>query len=94
MQDCPHPRTLKSLCVLLGLTRYFNNFVKKYGKIVGSLTFLLKNNSFVWSEAIGHAFSSLKYFVCMTPILAMIYFTKTFVLECDSSGRGLGMVRS
>ena len=54
------------------------------------LTALLKNNSFTWTPAVDHAFQTLKAAMCTTPVLALPDFTKTFVLECDASGRGIG----
>jgi hypothetical protein len=90
MQDCPHPKNLKSLHGFLGLTGYYRKFVKNYGKIAAPLTALLKNNSFTWTLAAAQYFQTLKMAMCTTLVLALPDFTKTFVLECDALGKRIG----
>jgi hypothetical protein len=92
MQYWPHPKTLKCLRVFLGLTSYYRKFVKNYGKISTPLTALLKNNFFTWTLAATQDFQTLKMAMCTTPVLALPNFTKTFVLECDASMKGIGVV--
>jgi hypothetical protein len=92
MQDWTHPKTIKILHGFLGLTGYYCKFVKNYGKIAAPLTALLKNNSFTWTLAADQAFQTLKMTMCTTPVLALPDFTKTFVLECDASRKGIDTV--
>jgi hypothetical protein len=92
MQDWPHPKTLKSSRGFLGLTWYYLKFVKNYGKIAAPLTALLKNNSSTWTPAAAQDFQTFKMAMCTTLVLVLPDFTKTFVLECDASGKGIGAV--
>jgi hypothetical protein len=92
MRDWLHPMTLKSLHGFLGLTGYHRKFVKNYGNIAAPLTALLKNNSFTWTPAAAQDFQTLKTTMCNTLVLALPDFTKTFVLECGASGKGIGVV--
>jgi hypothetical protein len=92
MKDWPHPKTLKSLRGFLGLTGYYRKFVNNYKKIAAPLKALLKNNSFTWTPAAAQDFQTLKMTMCTTPVLALPDFTKTFVLECDASGKGIDAV--
>jgi hypothetical protein len=92
MKDWPHPKTLKSLHGFLGLIGYYRKFVKNYGKIATPLMTLLKKNSFTWTATTAQAFQTLKMTMCTTLVLALPEFTKTFVLECDASWKGIGAV--
>jgi hypothetical protein len=92
MQEWPHPKTLKSLCGFLGLIGYYRKFVNNYGKIVSPLIALHKKNSFTWTPVVAQDFQTLKMVMCTNPVLALPNFTKTFVLECDASRKGIGIV--
>jgi hypothetical protein len=92
MQNWPRPKNLKRLCGFLGLTGYYHKFVQNYGKIVAPLTTLLKKNAFRSTPAIGQSFQALKEVMCTTLVLALLDFTKTFVLECDASRKGIWAV--
>jgi hypothetical protein len=52
----------------------------------------LNKNSFVWNEEATLAFSLLKDAMSSTPVLATPNFGKTFIVECDASGQGIGVV--
>jgi hypothetical protein len=72
--------------------RYYRKFVQNYGKIVALPTALFKNNSFTWTLSVDQSFHTLKDAMCMTLVLALSDFTKTFFLECDASRKGIGEI--
>jgi len=37
-------------------------------------------------------FEHIKQAMCQTPVLATPDFAKTFIMECDASGNGIGVV--
>jgi hypothetical protein len=45
-----------------------------------------------WTPAATQAFQTLKMTMCTTLVLALPDFTKTFVLECDTLGKGISVV--
>jgi hypothetical protein len=92
MQDWLHPNTLKRLHGFLGLTGYYCKFVKNYRKIASPLMTLLKKNSFTWTPVAAQYFQTLNMAMCTTLVLALPNFTKTFVFECDASGKGINVV--
>lgn len=74
------------------MTGYYRKFIKGYGSIVAPLTSLLKKNSFGWTPAAQEAFEALNLAVTQAPILALPNFSQPFLIECDASGVGIGVV--
>ena len=74
------------------LSQGVRKFIKNYGFIAAPLTALLKKDAFQWFPQATLAFNALKMAVSRPPVLALPDFSKPFVVECDASGKGLGVV--
>ena len=74
------------------MTGYYRKFVKNYGRIATPLTILLNKDAFSWTLEATKAFEHLTKAMCQALILATPDFTKTFIVECDASGNGIGAI--
>ena len=60
--------------------------------IEAPLTTLLKKYAFSWTPKASKALEHLKEAMCLALFLDMPDFTKTFIVECDALGNGIGVV--
>ena len=92
VQSWPQPRSIKALRGFLGLTGYYCRFINGYGAIAAPLTALLKKEAFIWSSLATEAFVKLKNAFTTGPVLQLLDFTTSFIVDCDASGSGFGAV--
>ncbi|GJT62579.1 putative nucleotidyltransferase, ribonuclease H [Tanacetum coccineum] len=87
------PTTPTEVRQFLGLAGYYRRFIEGFSKIAKPLTKLTqKNKNYVWNEEQESAFQLLKQKLCEAPILALPEGNDNFVVYCDASLQGLGVV--
>ena len=95
------PANYTEVRCFLGMTGFFQRFIKNYTRIAKPLNDILEGEaSKLKSEAVTlppdalDAFEKLKMCCMMAPVLAFADFKKEFQLETDASSEGLGAVLS
>ncbi|GJU19675.1 putative reverse transcriptase domain-containing protein [Tanacetum coccineum] len=72
---------------------YYRRFIEGFSKIAKPMTELTpKNQKFDWGEEQEEAFQLLKQKLCAAPILALRKGSQDFMMYCDASIKGLGVV--
>ncbi|GKC16832.1 putative reverse transcriptase domain-containing protein [Tanacetum coccineum] len=76
-----------------GLAGYYRRFIEGFSKISKPMTKLTqKSMKFDWGEKAKAAFQLLKQKLCSAQILALPEGSENFVVYCDASHKGLGIV--
>ena len=91
------PETKNDVRAFLGMTGYYRRFVQNYAMIAEPLTELTRKNmptKIEWTGRAELAFQRLKKMLVSAPLLKNPDFTRTFILQTDASGVGVGAVLS
>ena len=102
VREWPLPKSVKQLRSFLGFASYYRRYVPAFAKIARELHSLVgecqgKSAKYFqsrWNVKCQAAFDYLKEKFVTTPILGYADFTKSFIVEVDTSLDGLGAVLS
>ncbi|GJR48159.1 putative reverse transcriptase domain-containing protein [Tanacetum coccineum] len=93
IKDWASPKTPMEIRQFLGLAGYYRRLIEGFLKIAKSMTKLTqKGIKFDWGEKEENAFQLIKQKLCSAPILALPEGSEDFVVYCDASHKGLGVV--
>ncbi|GKA27347.1 putative reverse transcriptase domain-containing protein, partial [Tanacetum coccineum] len=93
IKDWASPKTPTEIRQFLGLAGYYRRFIEGFSKIAKSMTKLTqKKVKFDWGDKQEVAFQLLKEKLCSAPILALPERAENFIVYCDASHKGLGVV--
>lgn len=93
--EFPRPQTKRDVRSFLGLVGYYQRYIPNYSQIASPLTDALRKGKperLAWDTEKEGAFSELKRVLASMPVLRTPDYTKEFIVQCDASDRGLGVV--
>ncbi|GJX19318.1 putative reverse transcriptase domain-containing protein [Tanacetum coccineum] len=87
------PKTPTEIRQFLGLAGYYRRFIEGFSKIAKPMMKLTqKGIKFNWGEKEENAFQLIKQKLCSASILALPKGSEDFMVYCDASHKGLGVV--
>ncbi|KAF8053493.1 hypothetical protein N665_1411s0024 [Sinapis alba] len=93
VQDWPTPTTIGHVRSFHGLASFFRRFVKDFSTLAAPLTSVIKKDvAFKWGTEQEEGFQKLKDSLTNAPVLVLPNFDKTFEIQCNASGTGIGAV--
>ncbi|GJT23123.1 putative reverse transcriptase domain-containing protein [Tanacetum coccineum] len=94
IKDWASPKTPMEIRQFLGLVGYYRRFIEGFLKIAKSMTKLTqKGIKFDWGEKEENAFQLIKQKLCSAPIMDLPKGSEDFMVYCDASHKGLGVVK-
>lgn len=97
VSDFPRLLTKKDIRSFLGMTGYYQHYMPNYSNMASPLTDSLRKpepDVVTWTAAKEEAFQSMKEALTSRPVLASPDSNREFVVQCDASNNGLGIVLS
>ncbi|GJW97902.1 putative reverse transcriptase domain-containing protein [Tanacetum coccineum] len=83
----------RTIQLMIWLAGYYRRFIEGFSKIAKSMTMLTQKGVKIdWGDKQEAAFQLLKQKLCSAPILALPEGSGDFVVYCDASHNGLGVV--